>query len=155
MDLNKIEVFKIAQNIEQDGIDFYKKASQFSQDVIDASIFMDLAEMEAQHYNIFLKLEQKHKDEDYIDSELIKKYLKDQVSSNIFQASTAIDHWAHIDSPRDIFLLAHKNEKDTVEFYTMLKESVTDRETKKILDQVITEEKSHVEMMQSFLKELS
>ena len=141
MDLNKIEVFKIAQNMEQDGMDFYKKAAEWTDDENYASIFDDLVEMEAQHYKIFSDLEKKFKNDDYFES-------------GIFTDEPKND-WDSITTEMDIFVTAKQKEEDTVKYYVWLQSIVNSPETKKILDKVIVEEKSHVEMMQNYISELS
>ncbi len=155
MDLSTIEVYKIAQNIEQDGIRFYQKAAEFSLDEVEASLFEDLVDMEAQHYNTFLKLEEEHSDSIYFDSEEIKEYLRDNFNSDLFQADQVAEEWKDIHDSLDIFKKAKVNEDKTIRFYSLILDKVKQSETREILKNVIDEEKEHSRLMQKYIEGLS
>jgi len=59
--LNSVELFKIAMEIEKNGIEFYKKAKEFFNDPILKDLFQSFSDMETDHYNTFLRMSKKEK----------------------------------------------------------------------------------------------
>ena len=154
MELNKIEVFKIAQNLEKQGIEFYTKAVGFTENDEMKNLFEELAAMETKHLALFRGLEEKVKDDAYMDSDDIGNYLDEQYHSSLFDQDEPVDDWKDIHSEKDIFLAARSKEIFSVQFYSFIHGQAQNGETKSALDQVIAEEKEHVALMDKYITQL-
>jgi rubrerythrin len=154
MELNKIEVFKIAQNLEKQGIEFYKKSAEFTDEQELKTLFDELAAMEIKHLALFRGLEEKFKDDAYLDSDDIGKYLDEQYHSSLFDQEESVDEWKDISSVKDIFKNARSKEVFSVQFYSFIHGQAKSGETKSALEKVIAEEKEHVALMDKYLSQL-
>ncbi len=155
MDFNPVEVFKIAQKLEENGIAFYKKAADFTKDLIIHDLFIELAGMEEKHHIFFSKMEKKIKECGYNDSEDIKAYLDKNFSPGIFNVNDSEKIGSELKTMLDIFQYALKKENLSVEFYTMILKSISNKETEKALHYIIEEEKGHAGIISEYIEKLT
>lgn len=153
-DLNQAEVFKLAQNLEMEGISFYKKAAEYTMDPLESSLFEDLAEMEAAHFSTFVGLEKEHRGQTYIDHEAIAQYIAVHFPTGIFHESKLESGRAVFQDTKELFQYAWQMEQDSVEYYQVLKVNIENRQVRQVLETIIEEEKKHAEMMSVFFKEI-
>ena len=154
MSLNRIEVFKIAQNLESQGIEFYNKAMEFADEDGHKSVFNDLAAMETQHLVLFKELEENFKDDAYMDSDDIGKYLDRQYHTSLFDHEQSPDEWKGIDKVLDIFMSARSKEVFSVQFYSFIYDNAKSEEARAAIKRVIEEEKGHVAIMDKYIASL-
>ena len=144
--LNQDELFKVAMNIEQQGIEFYTTAYQ--QTVIEKAkdIFKFLAEAEKNHYEVFKKMSLedqriKFRPED-LDEE-ISLYLRSLVDSGIFENILPREEWKNI-TDKQALNIGIQVEKTSILFYSSIFEITEQESAKPALDKIIKEEKSHL-----------
>ena len=147
------EIVEIAVRIEENGNAFYTAAAEMIPGQNDIKgLFFDLAEKEILHISIFQKLAEKF-DADTFDfaGEDPSQYISHLAESHIFGKPDAGKKLAKsIKTPREGLEIAHRFENDSVAFYTeLLKHTRSD--AKKLVQQIIDEEKEHAADIERFL----
>jgi rubrerythrin len=147
---NADEIFKIGIQIEKNGQNFYLAAAVRSKDTDLKELFTDLANWESQHTVLFenlrTTLSSSFKTENIYDPEnSIHLYLKSVADSTIFVKGNEIEKTiAACNSAIEILEKALAFEKDSVVFYSSMKEIVPDELGKSEIEKLIIEELSHV-----------
>ncbi len=152
MAINAVELFKIAQQMEQMGIKFYEKAYEYSNQDKEKETFLKLAKMEREHLKFFTLMEKKAENSNYCTTDEVDSYIKEHFPSNIFDNDTSKKIGKELKNVKDIISYAIDREKDAVEYYLKLSRNVSDIDENSLsaLRTIIKEEESHIE----FLKEL-
>jgi len=147
------EIVEIAVRIEENGYAFYIAAAEMIREPTDIkNLFLDLAEKETMHTAVFQKLLEKYEPEDYdMSAEDASAYIKNLADGHIFgKPDAGVTLAKTIKSPRQALESALKFETDSVAFYVELeKRAKTD--SKKIIRQIIEEEKGHAAEIRRFL----
>jgi len=143
-----MNTFAFALQMEKDGIEYYKKQSVCVQDPKAKKIFQMLSEDETRHYKMIYKMLDEKKVE-YQDTESFK-YIK-----NIFyDLKEANECFTLEKSFLEVLLEAIKKEKEAVNLYKKIESENSTKEEKKLLKNLIKEEKKHtaiLENMHAFL----
>ena len=151
---NADEIFKMAEEIEQNGAAFYKEASKNVSDERYKKLLSDLASMELDHYRTFSSmhssLSDKEKEPTVFDpmNESVM-YLKALADTQVFykkQLDTS--------SIKSILLNAIGMEKDSIVFYVGIKDLVPEKLGKNKIDNIIDEEKKHIRLLANELTAL-
>jgi rubrerythrin len=151
---NSDEIFKIAEQIEKNGADFYAKASEKVTDSRYKKLLANLSSMEMDHFKIFATmhslLTEKEKEPtvfDPMDESVL--YLKSLADMEVFY-NKKLD-FSSIDT---ILITAINLEKDSIVFYVGMKDLVPEQLGKDKLDKIIGEEKKHVRLLADELRNL-
>lgn len=146
---NADEILEMAQQIERNGATFYRKAADIISDEASKKTLIQLAEMEDEHEQTFVGMrnELTVKEREPVtfdpDNEL-SLYLQAMADENVFDRNTKPDALLAGKSMDEILRTAIGLEKDSIVFYLGLKELVPERLGKGRLDNIITEEYSHI-----------
>ena len=147
------EIIEIAVRIEENGNEFYTTAAETLAESNDIKgLFYDLAEKEILHISIFQKLAEKF-DADSFDFEAqdASGYINHLAESHIFGKPESGKKLAlTLKTPKEGLEAAFRFENDSVAFYTELLKH-TRRDAKKLVQQIIDEEKEHAEEIRRFL----
>jgi rubrerythrin len=151
---NADEIFKIAQDIEENGRDFYKKASAEVADSRYKKIFLGLSNMEVDHYKTFsdmrASLSDKEKQPAVFDPmDEAVQYLKALADMSVFH-----DKKIDMSDIASILKAAITMEKDSIAFYTGMLNLVPDRLGKNKIQDIIEEEKKHVVLVIEEVKKI-
>lgn len=154
---NAAEIFDIAIQLEKNGIDFYSHAARNSKNMQVKDLYTVLVGEEKKHQKFF----QTTKDSqavpispDTLDEEY-GFYLKSLVDSIVFTP----EKWSQSVSPEKIagesqvIDLALGMERDSILFYLEMKPLMA-RNSKKALDTIIREERSHLERLSAMKEKL-
>ena len=146
-DFNANEILQMAEQLERNGADFYRKSIEKIQDPAGKELLLSLAEMEDQHEKTFADLRSKltasEKAQTVFDPEgETVRYLKALADSKVFFEKT-ID----TNSMEGILKEAITAEKDSILFYLGLKDAVPEALGKDRIDAVIKEEMSHINLL--------
>ncbi len=158
--LNELEVLKIAQKIEEEGLRFYTEAMENAESEEIKKIFGLLAEEEKAHASLFSKLylgakESSNSDDEYIFDEATSAYLKAISDTAVFNTNSLTNSKTKdVRNSKDALLLGIQAEKDAILFYTKLNEVVKFENTKKYLKELVEEEKGHLEHLMNLYKSL-
>jgi|YelNatPaOPRAMG01_1025707.scaffolds.fasta_scaffold10151_7 rubrerythrin len=153
MELNAVELFKIAQIIEQKGITFYEKAWDYSNKDKEKEIFLKLANMEREHLRFFSLMERKAENCSYQNQEDVEAYLREHFPSSFFNEDDSRKIGKELKEMKEIIEFSIEREKDSIEFYNLISKKLTniDDSNLKALMTIIKEEESHVKMLKELL----
>ena len=131
-----------AIQMEKDGYSFYTKAAAQTNSEMGRTIFESLAEDEQRHLDVFQKMFEdkvsKSEWNDLIDSS--KKYSKIPIFPTDLKNSVGMD----TDSTElDALRMAMDSEKEAIDYYGKIKETLEDKEVKNVIDEIIEQEKKH------------
>ena len=152
-----MEMFSIREVIEQAvqterlGYDFYTAAAKrFRENEKLVKLFDILAGQELRHERVFSQLKEKIKDENLEGWEEASQYLRAIVESEFFlgrnKSLTSIEN---LKSVEDAVRHALGFERETLLYYFSLKDVVKE---KKMVNEIIEEEKSHIIWLSEFNK---
>ena len=140
------EIIDIAIGIEDSGYYFYTSCREKFNDEILKETFSFLAEEEMRHKEFFEKLEPEIKDTKGIFTTEYFQYLTAIGDEKVFKDKNDINEIIkNMNTPLDAIKIALSAEKDSILFYSELKELYeNDKDTITILNKVINEERKHV-----------
>jgi rubrerythrin len=147
------EIVEIAVRIEENGNEFYTAAADMIPESNDIKgLFYDLAEKEILHISIFQKLAEKFDAETFdFSAGDASDYINHLAESHIFGKPDSGKTLAlALKTPREGLEAAFKFENDSVAFYTELLK-YTRSDSKKLVQQIIDEEKEHAAEIRRFL----
>ena len=148
------DAIKIAIQMEKDGYSFYKKAAAQTQNEMGRSIFESLAEDEQMHLDVF----QKMFNETVSESEwgnLVNSSQKYQNIPIFPKDLKSIEGVQPDTNELDALRMAMDSENEAIDYYTEIRACLTDDSVKKIIDQIIEQEKSHYFLLQQEFDHLS
>lgn len=154
--LNADELFKVAMNIEQQGMDFYQIAFQKSILTKTKEIFEFLKKEEKKHYETFKKMNieiQKIKFRPRDLDEEISLYLRSLVDSGIFENILPRTLWQEI-TDKDAINIGIQVEKTSILFYSGILSITEEQSAKVAVEKIIHEEKLHLVTLSTLWKEI-
>jgi rubrerythrin len=150
---NADEIFEMAEQIEQNAAIFYREAAKRAYDKATQKLFVDLAVMEDNHMQIFQQMraqlgpEQKAQENFDPENQAIL-YLQSMADSHGTEGKKGrIEKLNGRESMREIFQIAVNAEKDSIVFYTALKELVAPGTGRDLVDAIIDEELGHLTLL--------
>jgi len=147
------DIINLAIRIEKNGEEAYRKAQEEVSNPSLAAMLKWLAEEEVEHEKWFTRLREKVATvpEDPRLEEMGKTILGGVLGDQSFSIKDA--DFSKIEDVNSLLELSVEFEKDTILFYEMLSTFIEDKETLSQLDEIIEEEKHHVELIEEFLSE--
>jgi rubrerythrin len=155
-DFNADEVFRIAEQIERNGAEFYNRVADKTSESV-RRFFLDLSSMEKGHEKIFAAMRSKLTDADRQSGTFdpegeTMNYLMVLAGGGVFdeKARKAFDSIEGLqgDAAMEAALKAALDlEKDTVVFFLGLKDLVPDRLGREKLDSILKEEMKHIRLL--------
>ena len=145
------DIKNIAIQIEKNGEQSYLKASKNSPDPQIAEMLLWMAEQEQKHANWFANLKSsKPLTAEQQEIEAVgKSLLQDMVKGNNFLLEEK--NLEKSTSVREVLEISISFEKDTILFYQFLLDFLEDKDDKKQLQYIITEEQSHISQLEQML----
>ncbi len=159
VELNAFDVFEIAEKIERNGAKFYLKAAELFDDFNIRSLFQELAGWELRHEQVFANMRKQLSE---LSSELRTFRPEDDLLLDaqamaglaVFGIkSDSSEEFSGKQSKSDIIKIAIEKEKDSIVYYTGLKDFVPDRAGKDKIDDIIKEEMHHVRILKQSLEQ--
>ena len=152
------EAFRLAESIEENGLAFYTQAAQAVKDKQTREILLDLADKEKQHANTFAEMRRQYcqVDEVHLQDQdgQVEAYLKGVAENHVFNLDKDVTQLlASVQSSESVLRLAMTFEKDTIVFFSALKNAVTE-ENREAVERLIQEEIGHIQELQKTLKAL-
>ena len=154
------EVFEIAEQIERDGARFYRSAAGKFSDSTARDKLLELAVMEDKHEKTFAAIRSELKTGVRMESTFdpdnqAALYLRSMADGKVFDIkkdpSNVLSEGKTLE---EILYIAIGLEKDSIVFYTGMKDIVPDHLGKNKLDQIIKEEMGHIKILSQQLLEL-
>ncbi len=153
--LNASDILEFAVYIEQKGYQFYTESAKKLNDLKLMGLFHSLAEEELRHESTFKKLQKElgsFTPQGSFDDEYrgyMKEYLKNFTPTTNEKMVKLVKK---VNTVGDAVEMALGFEKDSVVFYTLLKNYIS-IESKKMVDNIIQEELTHVLRLNNFKNE--
>ena len=146
-DFTADDIFEMAEQMERNGADFYRRAAAKVSQVETQTLLLDLARMEDDHLETFAALRQsltqaQRQSAAFDPADESALYLKALVDTRVF-FKKKID----LDSLKEIFKAAIEAEKDSIVFYLGMREIVHDKLGKERIDAILKEEMGHIRLL--------
>jgi rubrerythrin len=143
------EIYDLGIRIEKNGELFYRKAIKRFSDERLKSLLARLVDDEVKHQEFFARKKEalKDKPEDLEMEETASAIFQDILGDQTFSLKET--NPSDLKSEEELLNLAIEFEKDTVIFYEMLTPLVTGSQTLNGLEEIVQEEKRHIEMLQA------
>lgn len=150
-DFNADDIFEMAQQMEKNGMKFYKTAADSVSDDDAKSLLLEFADMEKEHEKIFSDmrkaLSSNEKKSTVFDPQgEALDYLRALADTRVF-----FEKKIDISSLENILRDAIQAEKDSIVFYLGMKEAVPEGLGKNRIDNIIKEEMGHIKMLSAKL----
>ncbi len=136
------EALKLAVQAEKDSMDFYRRASSITKNERAKKVFDLLANEEVGHLKLFFD---HYKGGEFGDLKSFMDSPPDKKSATFLALEKALDENTHEKKALEI---AMKEEKATVETYTLLAKDIVDPMVKGIFVQVVKETQNHYDMIE-------
>ena len=142
------ELFDIAVGIERNGVAYYGSLSELAADSALKQTYKGLADMEKHHVALFQHMRDETVEagtvaQAYVDAEY-DSYLKALIDSSVFTSDHVARHLAEkAAGPAEALQLALGSEKDSILFYTEMRELVPQRD-RDAIDNIVQESRKHV-----------
>ena len=150
---NAFEIFEMAEQIERNGVKFYRKAAQRISDQDVRQTLVDLADMEAEHEETFAGMRKQLSDEDrelrvFDPENEVALYLQAMANGHVFDLKKDPgEQLTGTETVEDILKLAIDAEKDSIVFYLGLKDFVPVKAGKDKVEAIIKEEMGHIAVL--------
>ncbi|MBN1806771.1 MAG: ferritin family protein [Sedimentisphaerales bacterium] len=145
------EVFEMAEQIERNGAKFYRAAAEKFPTV--SQLLLELAAMEDNHEKTFIAMRSELSGTEaepivFDPDAQAQLYLQAMADEHIFNIkSDPIDQLAGLGTPNEVLKTAMGLERDSIAFYTGLKESVSRKAGKDKVEAIIKEEINHIAIL--------
>lgn len=154
---NGLEVIRTAILMEEEGSKFYTDCAKYATGKVKDFLLI-AAGQEFVHKDKFQGIydelsKSNETDYAYLFDEETTAYLRALIENKVFvRKEHSEEEFKNI---KEVLEYAVKSEKLTVEFYTKMYSGITNSGVKKVIGDLIEEEKSHVDYFQLLAKELS
>ena len=155
---NAFEAFEIAEQIERNGARFYRKAAEMFDDARVSETLLKLAEWEKVHEELFADMRKQLSEQgrrprtfDPQDAPLDAKAMAGLAAFGLTPDPSHELHGA--ESRQDVLKIAVQKEKDSIVYYTGLKDFVPPDAGRDRIDDVIKEELRHIGILNQALEQ--
>lgn len=160
-EFNADEILEMAEQIERNGARFYRKAAKLIKDAAVSKLLQDLAVWEDGHERVFATmradLADQERDPRVFDPEHeTSMYLRAMADGHVFDARVdPVDTLTGKESAEEILRMAIGQEKDSIVFYTGLKEMISQTAGRERIEEIIKEEMGHIGFLNREIAALS
>ena len=153
--LKAADIVEVAMGVEKSGEAFYRAVVQKIASAEARALFEDLADQEAKHYQTFLGLSKAIRDKPLMPAaewDEYQGYLGATVQSAFFEGpDKALALAEEVTGEEDAIRMAIGFEKETLLFFHDLRDVVPDS-SRKMIERIVDEEKSHIRRLAGMLK---
>jgi len=147
---NACEVFEMAEEIERNGVKFYRQGAENFKDSDTHNTLLQLADWEARHQEMFAAIKNEFSQEDCPPTVFDPDgedawYLQAMADNHVFDTKThPLKQLTGKENLKDILKMAIRMAKDAVAFYLGLKALIPTDSGKDKVDIIIKEEMHHI-----------
>ncbi len=156
--LSAYDVLEIAERIERNGAKFYRRAAGLVDDPDVSTLFVNLAQWESRHQEIFRQMKERLGDRRWEQGTLTPHRVASGnpgVMAGLAVFGVQPDPAAEIDGRRskaDMLRMAVGKERDSIIYYLGLRDFVGNEADQATIEEVIAEEKKHVRILMQSLE---
>ena len=160
-EFNADEILEMAEQIERNGARFYRKAAELVKDAAVSKLLQDLAVWEDGHERAFATMRaglahQEREPRVFDPEHETSMYLRAMADGHVFDARVdPADTLTGKESAADILRMAIGQEKDSIVFYTGLKEIIPQTAGRERIEEIIKEEMGHIGFLNREIAALS
>ena len=158
VEMNGYEILEIAEKIERNGVKFYRRAAAICQDPKITKFFVELGQWEGRHVKLFKEMKERlaRGKWEIVDSSSGRAGVADARSLAglaVFglQPNPA-EELTGRETRADVLRLAIEKEKDSIVYYTGLKDLVPVGKERQVIEDIIQEEMKHVRILAQSLE---
>ena len=157
---NVDEIFEMAEEIERNGVKFYREAAENSADKSVRKMFLELSAMEEGHGKIFAgirkELSSQMKEPTVFDPDnQVAKYLQTMADFHGMEGKAGpTQKFTGKETLDEILRAALQAEKNSIAFYVGIKDLVPEKKGRNKVQAIIIEEMTHVSTLGGKLQEL-
>lgn len=154
------EILEIAERIERNGAKFYRRAAGLCDDAGISALFVELAQWEMRHVDIFKKMKKRLVGKDWELGTVSGTPLgpsDSQMLAGLAVFGVHPDPESELtgrESRADVIRLAIEKEKDSIVYYNGLKAFVPSEPDRTVIRDIILEEMKHVRILMESLAQL-
>ena len=159
IEFNAFEVFEIAQKLERNGARFYRKAAGLFKEPHIRNMFIELANWETKHIEVFVNMKKQLAQQ----SRELRSFKPDKNMLIDAQAMAGLavfgirpepsDELTSKENLKDVLKKAIQKEKDSIVYYTGLKDFVPASAGKHKIADIIEEEMRHIRILSQSLEQ--
>lgn len=148
------EIIDIAVQLEKNGENIYRDAQKLTDKSSLSHLLEWMAAEELNHAEWLteLKSDIELKEGHHLIAEISQTFLSDFIGEQAFSLNDV--DFSQIENTKDLIQIFIEFEEDTIIFFEMLKSFITEKKTTEKLDQIISEEKNHIEKFQELLPDV-
>lgn len=160
VEMNVYEVLEVAEKIERNGAKFYRRAAAMCDDPDISNLFVQLGQWEARHIQIFSEMKERLAKQKWE----LGDFAPDRVGAPDAQVMAGLavfgiqpdpaEQLSGHESRADALRMAIEKEKDSIVYYTGLKDFVLRERDREVIEDVIQEEMKHVRILAQSLEQL-
>ena len=160
-EFNADEILAMAEQIERNGALFYRKAAELVKNAEVSKLLLDLAAWEDGHERDFAAIRadlsiQEREPRAFDPEDETSMYLRTMADGHVFDVRVnPADKLTGKESAEDILRMAIGQEKDSIVFYTGLKEMISQKAGRERVEEIIKEEMSHIGFLNREIAALS
>lgn len=153
------EVLEIAEKMEQNAARFYRRAAGMYDDVKISRLFSELAQWEKRHVEVFVEMKKRLSQQSWG----LGQYGAERPDASRPKAPTAVfpdrvdpgQELTGRETKADVLRMAIQKEKDSIAYYTSLKEFLLGDEDIQAVKDIIDEEDRHVRILTQSLEQIA
>jgi len=159
VEFNAFEAFEIAEQIERNGAKFYRRAAGLFSDSGTRKLFLELANWEKGHEQVFEDMrkqlsEQGRELRTFRPEDALLPEAQAMAGLAVFGLRpNPADELSGTESRAEVLEMAMQKERDSIVYYTGLKDFVPDFAGKDKIDDVIAEEMRHIRILDQSLQQ--
>ncbi len=148
------EVIDIAVQLENNGEKIYRNARELTDNLSLMDLLEWIADEELNHAEWLteLKSDLDLEEDHHLIAEMSQMLVSDFIGKQAFTLEDV--DFSQIEKTEDLIQIFIDFEMDTIVFYEMLKSFIVDEKTAEKIDQIINEEKNHIEKFQELLPDV-
>lgn len=149
-----VDIARIALSMEEKGYKFYSTLAGRVNGERQKQMLIKLAEDEKEHKKLFEKIIMGYNDDETLDAET-SSYLRSIQKDSVFPELAGVEDFAGgLHSLKDVVAIGIQAEKDAILIFNELTKRTSSEKIKKILYDLLEEEKMHLVELRNFLEEL-
>jgi rubrerythrin len=158
-ELTGYQVLEIAEKMEQNAARFYRKAAGMYKDAKISKLFSELAQWEKRHVEVFAEMKKRLSQQAWA----IGQYGIERPDALWPQTPTAVfpdrvepaRELTGRETKADVLRMALQKEKESIAYYTSLKEFVPDNDDVRAIKDILGEEDRHVRILTQSLEQIA
>lgn len=158
-EFNGYEVLETAERMEQNAARFYRKAAGMYDDAKICKLFSELAQWEKRHIEVFAEMKERLSKQSWGLGQYGAERpdaLRPKVPTPVFpDREDPAQELTGREAKADVLRMAIQKEKDSIAYYTSLKEFVLGDEDARALKEIIAEEDRHVRILAQSLEQIA